>query len=251
MCLICTDSRQFIPVGGQRWTTLGDLCQTHRNAYRSYESGLLGIGTTPDFAIGQRALLVRSPSGNVLWDCIAMIDAATIEIVRAMGGLSAIAISHPHYYTTMVEWSRAFGGIPIYLHVDDRQWVMQPDPAIVFWDGETRELARGLTLIRCGGHFSGATVLHWSDGADGKGAVLSGDVIQVVADTRWVSFMFSYPNLVPLPAQSVQRISRSLRPYAFDRIYGAFWDRFVARDARAALERSAERYVAALESEDV
>lgn len=143
MCLICTDSRQFIPVGGQRWTTLGDLCQTHRNAYRSYERGLLGIGTTPDFAIGQRALLVRSPSGNVLWDCIAMIDAATIEIVRAMGGLSAIAISHPHYYTTMVEWSRAFGGIPIYLHVDDRQWVMQPDPAILFLGrGNTRTRSR-------------------------------------------------------------------------------------------------------------
>ena len=55
-----------------------------------------------------------------------------------MGGIKAIAISHPHYYSSMVEWSRAFGGVPIYLHAADRQWVMRPDHAIVFWEGEIK-----------------------------------------------------------------------------------------------------------------
>ena len=118
-------------------------------------------------------------------------------MVEAVGGVSAIAISHPHYYTAMVEWSRAFGGVPVHLHAADRQWVMRPDKAIAFWDGETLKLGEGLMLVRCGGHFEGGTVLHWQGGADGKGAILTGDIIQVVADRKHVSFMYSYPNYVP------------------------------------------------------
>jgi hypothetical protein len=111
-CSICEDARQFVRPGGQAWTTPAVLAQRHRNSFRQYEAGLLGIGTVPDFAIGQRALLIRSSQGNVLWDCIALLDPATIEIVKALGGLRAIAISHPHFYSTMVEWSRAFGDVP-------------------------------------------------------------------------------------------------------------------------------------------
>jgi hypothetical protein len=92
------------------------LALRHRNSFRFYESGVFGIGTVPDFAIGQRALLITHPNGNILWDCIALLDSATVEIVKALGGSRAIAISHPHYYTTMVDWSRAFGDVPIYLH---------------------------------------------------------------------------------------------------------------------------------------
>ena len=43
-------------------------------------------------------------------------------------GLRAIAISHPHYYTTIVDWSRAFGGVPVYVHADDREWVHAARP---------------------------------------------------------------------------------------------------------------------------
>src|SRR5207248_1904076 len=82
--------------------------------------------------------------------------------------------------------------------------------AIVFWDGETKTLGDGLTLVRCGGHFEGGTVLHWQDGAGGKGALLTGDIIQVVADRRHVSFMYSYPNYVPLPAAAVERIVQAV-----------------------------------------
>lgn len=73
--------------------------------------------------------------GNVLWECIALIDDATVDLLNGMGGVAAIAISHPHYYTTMVEWSRALGGVPIHLHADNRQWVMRANPAVQFWEG--------------------------------------------------------------------------------------------------------------------
>lgn len=154
-CPVCEDERQFVGWNGQEWTTLDELSGGHRNKIEEEEPGLVGIGTTPKFAIGQRALLVQSPNGNVLWDCVSLIDDTTVEAVRRRGGLAAIAISHPHYYASMVEWSRAFGGVPIYLHAADRHWVLRPDPAIVSWEGESRRLHDGLTLVRCGGHFEG------------------------------------------------------------------------------------------------
>src|SRR6266849_11193792 len=51
-----------------------------------------------------------------------------------------------------------------------------------------------VALVHCGGHFEGGTVLHWPGGANGKGALLTGDLITVVQDRRYVSFMRSYPN---------------------------------------------------------
>jgi hypothetical protein len=245
-CLICEDERQYIGWKGQNWTTLAALQQDHHNVIKTEESGLTGIGTHPDFAIGQRALLVQSPQGNVLWDCITLIDEPTIAVVKALGGLSAIAISHPHYYSSMVEWSHAFKA-PIYLHAADRQWVMHPDPAIVFWEGETHPLGEGLTLIRCGGHYAGGTVLHWAAGAEGQGALLSGDILQVVNDRRYVSFMYSYPNLIPLSAPAVRQVVAAVEPYPFDRIYGAWWNRHILHDAKTAVARSMERYIKAIE----
>jgi hypothetical protein len=242
-CAICEDERQYIGWGGQRWTTLEALRAGHSNAIREEEPGLTGIGTSPKFGIGQRALLVRSPGGNVLWDCISLIDEATVAAVGALGGLAAIAISHPHYYASMVEWSRAFGGVPIYLHADDRRWVMRPDPAIEFWEGDVRPLRDGLTLVRCGGHFDGGTVLHWPAGAGGKGALLVGDILQVAMDRRHVGFMYSYPNWIPLPAEAVRRAADAVEPFAFDRVYGFQFDLVIAADARAAVARSAERYL--------
>jgi hypothetical protein len=243
-CVTCADERQYVPASGQRWTTLDQLQRSGKNAFRRLERDLFGIGTTPDFAIGQRALLLRTPAGNVLWDCISLIDDATVEIVSALGGLKAIAISHPHYYTTMVEWSRAFGGVPILLHVKDRRWVMRPDPSITFWDGPSYDVVHGVRLIHCGGHFAGGAVLAWDQGAEGRGALLTGDILQVVPDSRYVSFMRSYPNLIPLPPTEVERIARIVDALRFDRIYGAFWDRHVEHDAHQAVQASARRYVA-------
>jgi glyoxylase-like metal-dependent hydrolase (beta-lactamase superfamily II) len=225
---------------GQQWTTLDELRRDHRNRVRE-DLGLIGVGTEPSFAIGQRALLVGSPAGNVLWDCISLIDDATVEAVRNAGGIRAIAISHPHYYSSLVEWSRAFDA-PVLLHEADRRWVMRPDSRIEFWSGETKALWDGMTLIRAGGHFDGGTVLHWPGG----NALLSGDIVQVAQDRRWVTFMYSFPNYIPLSAAKVDRIVAALEQFHFDRIYGAWWDRNVATDGRNALRQSAERYKRAI-----
>jgi glyoxylase-like metal-dependent hydrolase (beta-lactamase superfamily II) len=245
-CPICEDERQYVNWEGQAWTTLAALCESHHTIVKPEEPGLAGIGTEPSFAIGQRALLVQSPAGNILWDCITVIDDPTVAAVRALGGLSAIAISHPHYYSSMVEWSHAFGQVPVYLHAADRKWVMRPDPSIVFWEGETHPLPGGITLIRCGGHFEGAAVLHWAAGADGRGALLTGDTLQVAFDRRHVSFMYSYPNLIPLNASEVDEVVRAVEAFSFDRIYGAWFGRVVSSDAKAAVARSADRYVRAI-----
>ena len=180
-CPVCEDGRQYAGWDGQRWTTLEAMRRDHANRLEELEPGLTGIGTEPSFAIGQRALLVQTPEGNVLWDCITLLDEATVAAVRRLGGIVAIAISHPHYYSSMVEWSREFGA-PIHLHEADRRWVMRPDPAVRFFSGDELALPGGLRLLRLGGHFPGATVLHWPAGAGGRGALLSGDVLQVVSD---------------------------------------------------------------------
>ncbi len=245
-CPVCEDERQYVGWDGQQWTTLDALRPDHQNNIKEEEPGLFSLHTRPKFAIGQRCFLIQSPGGNVLWDCLSLIDDATVAAVRERGGLAAIAISHPHFYASMIEWSRAFGGIPIYLHADDREWIMRPDSPIVLWEGETHPLHDGLTLIRCGGHFEGSTVLHWPNGAGGRGALFSGDTIQVVQDRRYVTFMRSYPNFIPLPAATIRQIVEAVEPFDFDRIYGMFPALTVANDGKAAVRRSAERYLRAI-----
>ena len=200
----------------------------------------------PTFGIGQHTYLVEAPSGNVLWDCITLVDDATVQAIRERGGFKAMALSHPHYYSAIVEWSHAFDNAPIYIHAADRKWVTRPDPAIVFWEGETLSLGDDMTLIRGGGHFDGGSMLHWPAGAEGRGVLLAGDIIQVVHDRRWVSFMYSYVNLIPLPPSKVQHLVDVVEPYAFDRIYSPWLERVVTTDGKAVVRRSAERYIAAL-----
>jgi hypothetical protein len=245
-CTICEEERQYVPPGGQSWTTLTRLGFDHFNSFHQYEPGLLGIRTQPHFAIGQRALLVCTAHGNVLWDCISFIDAATVTLIKGLGGVAAIAISHPHFYTTMVEWSRAFGDAPIHLHAADQRWVMRPDPAIRHWQGDTLKLLPDITLIRCGGHFPGGTVLHWSKGAEGRGVLCSADIATVATDRKYLTFMRSYPNFIPLSAKQVIAIGNALEPFAFDTIYGHHLDRVIPRDGKQALAKSVRRYVAAL-----
>jgi glyoxylase-like metal-dependent hydrolase (beta-lactamase superfamily II) len=244
--MICEDERQFVGWGGQKWTTLKELQATHTNRLDVEGPELISLVTEPKFAIGQRALHVRTSQGNVLWDCISLADDRSIAAIQALGGVSAIAVSHPHYYSSIVEWSRALGNVPVYLHAADGEWVPRPHPGIVFWQGETHELAPGLTLLRLGGHFPGGTVLHWSDGAGGKGALLSGDVLQVGQDRRSASFMYSYPNYIPVNASTVRRIAARLEPYQFEQIYGAWFGQNIVENAKEAFRHSAERYIAAI-----
>ena len=211
------------------------------------DAGYLGVGIEPAVAIGQRLVVVETGEGNLLWDMIPLVDEVALDAVQARGEVRAIAISHPHYYSGMVEWSRALAhvqghSVPILLHEADREWIMRPDPAIELWSGEQNELWDGLTLLRLGGHFPGGTVLHDAP----RSTLLSGDIVQVIPDRSFVGFMWSYPNLVPLPAREVERIAAALAPWPFARILGAWWDRLVPRDGSEVVRRSAERYVRAL-----
>jgi hypothetical protein len=244
-CPICLDERQFVPATGQSWLTMEQIKKKHANQFRQHEPGLLGIVMVPQFSIGQRALLIKTDRGNILWDCITLLDDATIEIIKGLGGIAGIAVSHPHYYTTMADWSRVFGA-PVFIHADDRQWVTNPSDSIEFWSGDSKELATGLTLIRCGGHFAGGTVAHWQAGGKGRGALLTGDIIMVIPDRNHVSFMRSYPNLIPLSGPAVERLGRMLDPYDYDVIYGAFIDRNILKGAKQAVQRSVTRYVKAV-----
>ncbi|GAC1688679.1 MAG: MBL fold metallo-hydrolase [Ktedonobacteraceae bacterium] len=246
-CPICLDQRQYVGYEGQQWTTLARLhASGARNVIKEHEAGLWGIGSEPPFAIKQRALLLQTAHGNILWDCISLLDDETAVQVERLGGIQAIAISHPHYYSSMVEWAERFNA-PIYLHEADQQWVMRPSQRITFWSGETFAPLSDITLIRLGGHFAGGTVLHRAPAADKQGLLLSGDIIQVVADRNWVSFMYSYPNLIPLPASAVSRIRAIIATYNFERLYGAWFHTIVDKDAKNAVLRSADRYIRALE----
>jgi len=245
-CPICEDERQYVNPEGQSWITLDELRRGHRSVVRPLEPGLLEIETEPTFAIGQRALLVQAPNGNVLWDCVSLVDNATIDAIRALGGISALAMSHPHMFGSMVEWSHAFGKAPIHLHAAFKKWVQRPDPVIEFWEGEDYKLDEGPTLQRCGGHFTASTALLWREGAEGRGVLLSSDTIHVVKDRRHVSFMYSYPNYIPLAAATIDGIVAKVMPLKFDRIYSHFHHLDIRADAKGAIQRSAERYKQAI-----
>ena len=183
-CAICEEERQYVPPGGQSWTTLAALAARHFNSYRQQEPGMIG--------------------------------------------------------------SRAFGGIPIHLHADDQRWIMRPDPSIQLWNGETLKLLPDVTLIRCGGHFPGGTVLHWAKGAGGRGVLCSSDIATVTTDRKFLSFMRSYPNLIPLSAKQVTGIAVALEPFQFDTVYGHYFDRVIPTGGKQILEISVKRYVAAI-----
>ena len=246
-CPICADERQYIHPDGQSWTTLQQLVDSgkYENTIVQEEEGLYSLTTTPSFAIGQTAYLVQNEGFNLLWDCITYLDEKTENKIHSLGGIDAIALSHPHYYSTQVEWAERFGA-SIYIHEADRQWVTRHSDRIIFWSGDSLELDGGVTLHRLGGHFNGGSVLHWENDVNKEGVLLTGDIIQIVADRQWVSFMYSYPNLIPLPANKVQEMASKVSVLNFDRLYNAF-HRVIKEDAQQSVQKSAKRYIEALE----
>eukprot|EP00898_Chlorokybus_atmophyticus_P006428 jgi/Chlat1/6787/Chrsp51S06487 len=270
VCPICSDDRQYVPPSGQRWLSPpSSLLPSHANCFRKEGPGIYSIRTEPKVGIGQRALLIQTHEGNVLWDCITLIDEATVEIIKGLGGIKCIAVSHPHYYSSMVEWSRAFGDVPIYIHALDRPWLdavysgasdSDEDShnhlaRFAVWEGESIAALNDVTLVRLGGHFAGAQartlglcVLHWSGGAGGKGVLCTGDILQVCPD-KHVSVMRSYPNLVPLSGPVVRRVRDRLGPWDFDVLHGAFHGGDIREGARGRVERSFERYLKWVEND--
>jgi hypothetical protein len=248
-CVICTDERQWVPATGQRWTTPGELrAAGHHGDVRQVEPGLVGIGVDPPFAIGQRALLVRTPQGNLLWDPPGFLDELAVQAVTDAGGLRAVSASHPHFYGAITEWGNAFDAEILLPEVDAAWLARPPDRPPMTWSGSLPVLP-GVTLVQCGGHFAGSAVVHWADGAGGAGALLSGDTIFVTPGEDRVTFVRSAPNRLPLPERAVRGVVDAVRPYRFDRIYGGWWEPVLRRDARQVVERSAGRYIQWLRGE--
>jgi glyoxylase-like metal-dependent hydrolase (beta-lactamase superfamily II) len=243
VCAVCADERQWLPPGGQRWTTLAELAAAgHRSDIRAVEPGLTGIGADPPVAIGQRSLLLATAEGNVLWDPSGFIDDAAVTAVRSAGGLRFVTASHPHFYGAIAEWARAFGA-EILVPVDDVAWLRAgPELGVRLWSGVV-ELLPSVTLIQCGGHFPGSAVLHWADGASGRGVLLSGDTIFVTPGEDRVTFVWSAPNRLPLSEAAVLGVAEAVRPFVFDRIYGGWWAPVLRSGAWETVRRSARRYI--------
>ena len=241
-CIICSDERQWVHPDGQRWTTLSELRDKgHATEILEVEPGLLGLDVTPPVGIGQRALLVTTEAGNLLWDPPGYLDDAAVDRVQAEGGLRAVTASHPHFYGAMAEWARRFDA-EVLVPEADAAWVTNPPQSVRTWS-DTLEVLPGVTLIQCGGHFPGSAVVHWADGAEGAGALLTGDTIFVTPGGDRMTFVWSAPNRLPLPERAVRRVVDAVRPYAFDRLYYAWWDPVLGTGAKQVLETSAQRYI--------
>ncbi|KAI0466213.1 beta-lactamase-like protein [Xylaria cf. heliscus] len=238
-CLICDDPRQYVPASGQSFISLDVLRSTgHKNIFTPIpgdtEGRFIAINTQPKTAIGQRAILVRTPEGNVLWDCITLLDNETIRKIGGLGGLKAIVISHPHYYSTHLEWACAFD-CPVYLAAEDKEWLTQQDAARqIFITGHETEIL-GTKVLKLGGHFPGSLVMLF------EGRLLIADTFlttpsglgtweaDAVGTARErprgmnsYSFMWSYPNMIPLAPDALQHMWAILKNYEFGSTHGAF-----------------------------
>ncbi|KAF9100364.1 hypothetical protein BGX29_006654 [Mortierella sp. GBA35] len=237
-CIICDEPRQYVRQGGQEWTTLEELKSSgkYTNVFTPTEAdpeNMISISTSPS-----RAVLVRVPNkGNILWDCISLIDDDTVKRIKELGGLKAIVISHPHYYSSLKDWSEAFGGIPVYTHANDKQWLQRPADNHVFWEGSSLDLFDGEIKVLCpGGHFDGSSLLLWNKN------LLVADTMMVAASRKSVSFMYSFPNYWPLGPKEVQTIWKTVRPYEVNNILGAWLGKEIVGNGRNIIYNSAKLY---------
>jgi hypothetical protein len=243
-CPICCADGD--PVPEPRWTTLDAMRPRYQNLVQRLEPDLFSVRSIPAFSSGRRALLLRSAHGNILWGCVTLIDQPTIRTLRALGGLAAIAVSHPRHFASMIEWSRAFGGVPVYVHATSHRWVMRSERVVRLWEGNALGLLDEVTLIHVSTYNQGGTMLHWPAGAGGGGALLTGDVIQVLAQRQRVGFLSNPRDLVPRAAECVRRLVSAVEPMSFEAVHDALADGSIEHDARAIVLRSAASYVAAL-----
>ena len=245
VCPICSDERQFVPAGGQRWTTPEQARE--QGAWIEFderETGVISLVHKHCPGIGQRPALLRTDHGNVLVEAPNYISEDAVAAVRGWGGIAAIIASHPHMYGVQSLWSEAFDDCPVYVSAPDEHWLgLRPRHTVVWGGGhggDGVEIVPGVHASQPGGHFPGSAVVHWT-APDGKGVLFTGDTIGTVAAAGWVTFMRSFPNWMPLSGAVVRRIAAHVARYDFDRLYGNFGG-CVPRDARAAVERSATRY---------
>ncbi|KGQ19761.1 Beta-lactamase-like protein [Lysobacter dokdonensis DS-58] len=239
-CPVCEDDRQYVDWAGQRWTTLAEL-QRKYPVRIGEDAGLLAIDI-PGFAIPQRLLHLKTDGGNILWESLGIVTDEAVAALQANGGVDCIVVSHPHFYSSMIEWSEALGGVGILLHDADREWVRRPSPNVKYWRGDTLSLSNDVTLINVAGHFPGSTALHWKNGPRGQ-TLFPGDAPHVGQDRKSVSFMHSVPNFTPMKPSAVRRMRELLAPYDYDDVYGFSWGRNILGNGRAAVEASFDRFL--------
>ena len=241
LCAICNDDRQYIGDNGQRWTDLGELKKNHHVRISQVNERLYALKMEPAFALGQRAFLVLSPNGNVLWDCIPLLDDATIDFINSKGGLKAIVFSHPHYYSTMNEWAAAFD-CPIYIHEGDRAFIFYRSNAVRLWEGDQQLLWDDMGIVHVGGHFPGSSLLQVGT-LSSKGGILCGDSFYLSKSKRHIAIMYSYPNQILLTKKEFAEVHRKITGLSFDSLYGAFDWQNLEGNAHDVFAASMQRYL--------
>ncbi|MDB5420868.1 MAG: hypothetical protein JWR59_815, partial [Brevundimonas sp.] len=236
-CPICLDERQYVGWAGQRWLAPDEIRRNREIIFRN-EDGVTTMVLNPALAINQRAFLIPHAAGHIMWECLATVTDKALERLANMGGVTAIAISHPHFYAAMVDWSEALGGVPVYLHARDRDWVQRVSPTLNFWDGEALDLAESIRLVRLPGHFDGSAGLLWSTGPRPQGSLFPGDAVQVAMDRRFATFMYSYPNAIPLDPDTLAALRSRLDPLEFEDVFGFSTGRQIIGDAKARIDQS-------------
>jgi hypothetical protein len=241
LCPICADDRQYIPEGGQRWTLPEELAGKHSVRTHRLHENVYELEIAPAFAIAQRAFLILSPQGNILWDCIPLLNEPTVEFIKAHGGLRAIAFSHPHYYSNMNVWADTFD-CPIYIHHTDEQWIFGKGGRVELWRGGEKVLWDGMRLINVGGHFPGSSILH-VPALSPEGTVFSGDTLVIAPNKQHIAVMYSYPNRMPLPRHEVERIRQQVEVLQFDALYSFMRDLNLTKNVKEIFNTSMERYL--------
>ena len=241
LCPICNDDRQYINPNGQTWISTGELNEKHTVKITKINKNLYSLKVDPDFAITQRAFLIISPQGNILWDCIPLLNDEVVAFINSIGGLKAIAFSHPHYYSNMNEWARIFD-CPVYIHSLDEQWVNYKSKFIKLWNGDSELLWDGIKIIHIGGHFPGSCVLHLPYPGS-KGTVFCGDTFYIAPSKRHIAVMHSYPNQILLPKDDLIAVYKKSAGLEFDILLGAFERQNLTENAQLLFTNSMKRYI--------
>lgn len=241
LCTTCLDERQYIPVTGQSWTTPEAMRSEHSVKINKLQEGLYELEVNPTFAIDQRALLVQSENGNVLWDCIPLLDEQTITFIQSKGGLNAIALSHPHYYSNMNEWGETFN-CPVYTHKHDAMHIVDKGEQISLWKGQELDLWDGIKVKLTGGHFEGSCILY-VPGLSEKGTILCGDTLYISPSRQHMAVMHSYPNRIPLPISGVKRVRERFLELTFESMYGLYSYQNILGNAEELFRKSLARYI--------
>jgi hypothetical protein len=241
-CIICLDERQWVPPTGQSWTRPEDLLRNNSVKLNRLQDRLYEMEINPTFAIGQRALLVLSENGNVLWDCIPLLDELAIEFIKSKGGLKAICFSHPHFYSNMNDWAETFN-CPIYIHKNDAEHIVAKGERTRLWEGDELELWDGIKIMLIGGHFAGSSILHVPF-LSKAGTIICGDTLFLSPSKKHFSVVYSSPNRMPLPLSEMRRIKNRFDSISFDSFYGYIKIQNLDEGVKEIFEKSMNRYFA-------